>query len=680
MKLHKIKICNFRSFGNETTITIDNLSCFVGANSTGKSSALLALCKLYSEYSTERTISKNDFYKAKEESRNTLRKKELYIETIFKMSIDTNETPLFIDSYVIDTQGEDPYIRIRLEATWEDDGTLEGAVDSRIYFITCPEIQTVTENDKVNANRNVLNKIRVIYIPAIRNPNLQLKNVSGSIINRITRNINWQDTTKENIKSLITQLNDTTSLEKGIISLRETIYDDWQKYQSDRRYSEANLVFNSNSVETTMMKAEIVFSAEDDDSESGIDEMGDGLRSLFYISMIESLLDLEEKMMEEERSEGQKSIDLSAPLLTILAVEEPENHISPHLLGKLIVQLQNISQKDNAQILVTSHSPAIVKRINPEDIRYFRLKKAEYSTDVKRITLPEKEKMSEQYKFVKEAVRAYPELYFSKLVILGEGDSEELILSKFFEINGENIDISEISIVPLSGRFVNHFWRLLSDLGIPYITLLDLDRERSGGGWGRIKYALNQLINVGVDKNELLKLKDSSILSDEKLAEMHNWNMNVEQMNVLVSRLEKHKVFFSYPLDIDFVMLEEYENFYKDSLTENEGPIVKIENKNCKVIDVENDIPSNDEYIDKIENAVRQTLKEQGGSGQTYTEKQKKLMVWYNYFFLGRGKPTTHISMFSNISDEELKESIPKVIKRILELSNSLISGDMSDE
>ena len=44
---------------------------------------------------------------------------------------------------------------------------------------------------------------------------------------------------------------------------------------------------------------------------------------------------------------------------------------------------------------------------------------------------------------------------------------------------------------PISGRHVNHFWRLLNDLEIPFITLLDLDRERDGGGWGRIKYANN---------------------------------------------------------------------------------------------------------------------------------------------------------------------------------------------
>lgn len=54
------------------------------------------------------------------------------------------------------------------------------------------------------------------------------------------------------------------------------------------------------------------------------------------------------------------------------------------------------------------------------------------TTKVRAITLPDKEKLADQYKFIKEAVKAYPELYFAKLVVLGEGDSEEIILPKIW--------------------------------------------------------------------------------------------------------------------------------------------------------------------------------------------------------------------------------------------------------
>lgn len=107
------------------------------------------------------------------------------------------------------------------------------------------------------------------------------------------------------------------------------------------------------------------------------------------------------------------------------------------------------------------------------------------------LILPEKE--DELSKFIKEAVKAYPEIYFSKLVIFGEGDSEEIIIPKVLELHSTEIDSHSISVVPLGGRHVNHFWRLLRSLQVPFITLLDFDIDRNGGGFGRLKYAIEQL-------------------------------------------------------------------------------------------------------------------------------------------------------------------------------------------
>ena len=96
-------------------------------------------------------------------------------------------------------------------------------------------------------------------------------------------------------------------------------------------------------------------------------------------------------------------------------------------------------------------------------------------------------------------------------------------MPKIWSAKNGDIDLSGISVVPLGGRHVNHFWRLLENLDIPYITLLDLDRERVGGGWGRIQYVLEQLLKVNYEKEELLET-DSGILSDEELKSMHTWS------------------------------------------------------------------------------------------------------------------------------------------------------------
>jgi predicted ATP-dependent endonuclease of OLD family len=46
------------------------------------------------------------------------------------------------------------------------------------------------------------------------------------------------------------------------------------------------------------------------------------------------------------------------------------------------------------------------------------------------LSLPED--ADEQAKYISEAVKAYPEIYFAKLVVLGEGDSEQVILPKMW--------------------------------------------------------------------------------------------------------------------------------------------------------------------------------------------------------------------------------------------------------
>lgn len=207
-------------------------------------------------------------------------------------------------------------------------------------------------------------------------------------------------------------------------------------------------------------------------------------------------------------------------------------------------------------------------------------------------------------------------------------------------------------------------------MDIPYITLLDLDKEREGGGWGRIKYVLDQLIQNGHDKIELLKT-DDGVLSKEEFDEMLEWDINdSDSLQSWINYLEKYNVFFSSPLDIDFLMLEHYGPVYKALLNENEGPYLMVEKNGQKcrqhIKNIENMEAPYPEYRRRVTDDVRHVLKECGGDGNTYSEEQKKLMVWYTYFFLNRGKPSTHIEVISQISDEELVSTMPAVFKQMI--------------
>jgi putative ATP-dependent endonuclease of OLD family len=684
LKLIKIKLCKYRCFGdNYQTISFNDLTALIGNNSSGKTAALNALCKIFSDNSGDRILQRSDFYIDKDMAPENFEEQDLYIEAVFTFDeltdADGNKkysVPPFFESLIVDKPDGIPYLRIRLEATWEKTNSAEGSIESKISYITCPEEAEITDSDRKTASRHDLDRIRMIYVPAMRNPSKQLKNVSGTMMFQVMNSINWSETTKTAIKSKIQDLNSEFFKEKGVNILNNAVHSQWKEYVSDERYSNAELRFNSTDIESSIKKTEIVFSPTVTGKEYDIDEMGDGLRSLFYISMVNSILDVENNIRSEiESGAKDKSFVSKPPILTIVAVEEPENHIAPHLIGKLINKLNDIATKISSQTIITSHSPAIVKRINPEDLRYFRLDQDTLCTEVHNITLPSKENLEDQYKYIKEAVKAYPELYFAKLVILGEGDSEEIVLPKFFDSYKKDIDSSGISIVPLGGRHVNHFWRLLNDLKIPFITLLDLDRERDGGGWGRIKYVLEQLIKNGYSRDELLKPETG--ISDDDLDNVSNWDVSkLDEMQGWIDFLEKYNVLFSSPLDLDFLMLEYYGNKYKNIISDSEGPFVP---QKGKIKELEREITPCKEYEDRVKDGVQCTLKKCGGDGATFTGEQRKLMVWYNYFFLNRGKPSTHILALSKIEPSDLLSNIPPVIDKILKISEKILKIPSED-
>lgn len=685
MKLSKVIVSNYRCFGEEpVTVDFNMLTGFIGHNSSGKTALLSALIKLFGDKANERILERSDFHIPESVEPDNIDSNKLFIETQFTFpelvsGEDNISIPIFFKNMVVNETNGKPYLRIRLEANWVKSSNPEGSIDSNIYYITTTSDE-ISDEDKRSVRRHDLDQIKVIYVPAIRKPDEQLKNVSGTIISRLLNGINWTDGTKDKIKIKSAETEAVFFDEIGVKALKTSLETQWNGYHSDRRYSNPKINFNSSDLETILKKVEVTFAPTEIQRDYRVDELGDGLRSLFYLSLVNTLLEIEEEILKSISSgKEQKAFTLLPPVLTIVAVEEPENHISPHLLGRVVEKLKLISAKDNSQTILTSHTPAIVKRIDPSNIRYFRMCRENECSKVKALMLPDEEKQSNQFKYVKEAILAYPELYFAKLVILGEGDSEEIIIKKMIELKDKSVDSSEISIVPLGGRHVNHFWRLLSDLEIPFITLLDLDRERDGGGWGRIKYAIKQLIVNGKNKEELLAIK-GGVLSDEKLDSMHEWQVNsVETMNGWIEMLKEYDVYFSAPLDIDFTMIQSFKDKYVSLLSSNEGPQIDGFGKLQKIsIDKNSNKELVSAFRDKVEKAIRLSLKQEGGDGSTYSVEERELMVWYAYFFLGRGKPTTHLSFFSR-NDDLVFEDFPVCLKDFINAAIEKLNKGIED-
>lgn len=607
------------------------------------------------------------------------------IETIFEFDeLDgtpySQAIPSFFEHFTVSKDGAKPFLRIRLESSWEDDGTVEGSIDTQFYYISSDE-DTIRDEDKHRAPRKDLDKIRVLYVPASRTPEKELGNASGSMLSRLVNSINWTEDEINEITDKIDELNNTFLSENGALTqINNEIQKSWELYHEDNRFSQAELIINSSEMAAALRQIALKFSPTTTEEAFTVSDLGDGLRSIFYFSLVDSILDIElEITKDREENPDNPRFKLIPPVLTILAIEEPENHIAPHHIGKLIKRFKQLGNNDNSQVILTSHSPAIVKRIDPEDLKYLRIENNDrvLQTIVSDIQLPPA--IDESYKYIKGAIQAYPELYFAKLVVLGEGDSEELLLPKFFDLLGKEVDSSQISIVPLGGRHVNYFWKLLNALRIPHITLLDFDNERYGGGWGRIKYISQHLYELNTEFQEWFHTQR---LDFNEIGSRGCESIGAQRLINWFNKLEEFNVYFSSPLDIDFLMLQHYKDNYLNTLSPIEGPVVSYNDsdgssKKVKLSDLDClDRLQLEGFNKRKEEAIRATLKDKSGHGDSFNEEEKELMIWYQYFFLGRGKPTTHMQFLSSISDDELTRNLPPVFEKIVNSAEELL-GDI---
>ncbi|VMR27454.1 Yga2G [Streptococcus pneumoniae] len=684
MKLTKVIINNFRLFGESQIIELNNQTVLIGNNSSGKTTVLQALSKLFSDKQNDRIIKKSDFHlpKGSRPGENT---RNLFIETIFEFDeLDgtpySQAIPSFFEHFTVSKDGAKPFLRIRLESSWEDDGTVEGSIDTQFYYISSDE-DTIRDEDKHRAPRKDLDKIRVLYVPASRTPEKELGNASGSMLSRLVNSINWTEDEINEITDKIDELNNTFLSENGALTqINNEIQKSWELYHEDNRFSQAELIINSSEMAAALRQIALKFSPTTTEEAFTVSDLGDGLRSIFYFSLVDSILDIElEITKDREENPDNPRFKLIPPVLTILAIEEPENHIAPHHIGKLIKRFKQLGNNDNSQVILTSHFPAIVKRIDPEDLKYLRIENNDrvLQTIVSDIQLPPA--IDESYKYIKGAIQAYPELYFAKLVVLGEGDSEELLLPKFFDLLGKEVDSSQISIVPLGGRHVNYFWKLLNALRIPHITLLDFDNERYGGGWGRIKYISQHLYELNTEFQEWFHTQR---LDFNEIGSRGCESIGAQRLINWFNKLEEFNVYFSSPLDIDFLMLQHYKDNYLNTLSPIEGPVVSYNDsdgssKKVKLSDLDClDRLQLEGFNKRKEEAIRATLKDKSGHGDSFNEEEKELMIWYQYFFLGRGKPTTHMQFLSSISDDELTRNLPPVFEKIVNSAEELL-GDI---
>jgi hypothetical protein len=639
MYIEQLLLTNFRCFGPAGT-SIDltsGLTTFVGVNGAGKTAVLQALQRLFGITGEQRRLRRQDFHVPAAEAAPPLQR-TLTLEAILAFpeldagGANAGAIPEFFQQMATDDAGR-LKCRLRLQATWTDDGSLEGALEQKYWAIRT--FGAVAAADCIELKALDRARIQMIYVPASRDGASQ---VAAFLRGRLWRAINWSQGVRQSFADAGAALNGAFAAEPAVDIVVGTVARRWQQVHTagtdttplfrpiDLRFEEA------------IRKVEVVFHPDEAGRERALDDLSDGQRSLFHLAMTAATLDIEANIAANAAA-GFQPGTVPLPALTLIAVEEPENNLAPFYLSRIVRQIEELTAGPRAQAVISSHSASILARVDPTQVRHFRLNPADRTARVRAIRLPADQE--EASKFVREAVRTYPELYFARFVVLGEGASEEVVLPRLAEAMGLDIDRSFVAVVPLGGRHVNHLWRLLTDLDIPYATLLDLDWGRDSGGWGRIKTTCTQLLAMGVNPQAIFgqhlnpagpaaNLAAFDALPPQDVADMSNW----------INWLRQFHVFFCTPLDLDYSMLQAFSAAYQVPEPGRQGPSQRG-NPRTAVLGEE-------------------------GRHDLYGVEHEQLLRWYRYLFLGRGKPSTHVRVLSGQTSQALTAGAPAELRALL--------------
>ncbi|MBS1209405.1 MAG: putative ATP-dependent endonuclease of the family [Proteobacteria bacterium] len=628
MKLQTIRLSNFQSFGEQPTeITLEDITYLIGPNGSGKTAALQALCRLFAFDPSLRRILRSDFHVPSNEKEKP-DERQLWIEAEFlfpELAEDEDNTtvaPHFAHMRLDEIDGI-PRVRYRLSATLGVDGDIE---ESMVYVLDLDaDGEPLSTAQVPRAERN---HIHVHYLPAQRDPADHIAYGANALLGRMLRAVKW-DAEREEIKTLTDQISDSLAANPSVNALSESLKTTWATLHKGKFFADPKITFVASEIESLLRHMSVSFSPGHDESLVDFSRLSDGQKSMLYLSLALSSQAIGRAVLAGQDTSFDPD-KLRPPVFTLVAVEEPENSLSPHYLGRIVSALNTMVQHPDAQALIATHAPSMLRRVDPEHIRYLRLTDARQSR-VTHILLPED--TDEAHKFVREAVQAFPEVYFSRLVVLGEGDSEEIVLPRLLQAKGAPVDESAVTIAPLGGRHVNHFWRLLAALQIPYLTLLDLDVARYAAGWGRIKVVNDQLTKFEPGKALPADWQLPKWNSSETPVRTH-YCFGEEKRDVF-NELENRGVFFSSPLDLDFSMLLTFPEAYG----------------------VEEDAPD--------DSTIKAVLGKSHHDASQYSPEEQKLFNTYHQRFKLGSKPAAHIDALAKLKDEELLAKMPASLSRL---------------
>jgi predicted ATP-dependent endonuclease of OLD family len=389
MKISKVKISNFRSYPDEVVIDFNNLTAFVGKNDVGKSTVLEALDVFFNEGKGVIKLDKDDINKQCLENGN----QDIRISVVFvgfpaNIVIDESNTTNLSEEYLLTNDGKLEIIKIYPNAGKEkvlikachptNPECAELLHKKQADLRKIVDAKAITNVDK-NKNASMRQAIWAHYADSLQLEDVEIdvtkvdeKNVWNQLKNYMPLYSLFQSDRKngdgdseiQDPMKLATQeiLKDAAILE-ALNNVAEKVNKRLQAVANGtcEKLREMNpeiaqtlnpVIPASESLKWIDVFKNVSISSDDD---IPLNKRGSGVKRLVLLNFFRA---------EAERRKNDRNVPD-----VIYAIEEPETSQHPDHQKKLIEALISLSQAEHTQVILTTHSPSLVKMLNFEHLR-----------------------------------------------------------------------------------------------------------------------------------------------------------------------------------------------------------------------------------------------------------------------------------------------------------------------
>jgi putative ATP-dependent endonuclease of OLD family len=434
VKIEKVEITNFRNF-ESATVFFKGSTLVIGANDIGKTNLMFALRLLLDKSLSERDIepSETDFHIKSDGSQ------AIDFSILIQFSDVQEEAVL---SVLRGHVSDDSRTVFKLTASKEnldykfyagsDEAELE-EISSRFYlkYINLRYIRSQRDLQKfIDIEKKHLLKIsqadRNDAETATDNKQLDRIGKSLNIVNERVRRLNYVKSSTDLVNDELQKLAYTfdgygVHLDSGAIQVQQFI---------------DNLQLSASSNGSKIMLG------------------GDGRNNQILLALW--------------KAKSQREHDPDHEVV-FYCVEEPEAHLHPHQQRKLADYLIN---ELPGQTIITSHSPQITARYSPDSIAHI-INRGNGSYAASNGC---SECISDTWDELGYRMSILPaEAFFSSVVLLVEGPSEQLFYAELAKANSIDLDFYNISILPVDGVQFKVYVNVLNAMEIPWVLRTDND-------------------------------------------------------------------------------------------------------------------------------------------------------------------------------------------------------------